>query len=384
MKDVLIIGWYGTETIGDRGILAEILRVFNIIDKKINYTIASIYPFYTERTILEDTKFYIDYCNLNVETIQNIRIIDSRSLVQLKKAIKNSDYIILGGGPLDDMMCMHMIDFAFKYAKKNRKKTMVFGSGLNVLKKNEFKRVTRSIFKHSDVTVLRDYKSLQIAKELGVEKLEDVKVSIDPACFVAKIYRDKNDIYIGSGDCYVINLREFPAIYAMNEQINNTNLDDKLYKFMQTISKKEESLVLVAMNYFAVGNDDRDILNRVNILSDNRFTVINKPLSLQETFDVFLKAKRCIGMRFHSVVFQTILNGNNYIMNYTDPQKGKIPGFLEQIKGIDFYKNRNIDLQNCDNLVFNYNDNVFHIDEELLNDYHNIYINAVERLLCIE
>lgn len=50
-------------------------------------------------------------------------------------------------------------------------------------------------------------------------------------------------------------------------------------------------------------------------------------------------------MRYHSVFFQTILNGNNFILDYTDPSTGKIIGFIRDCGGLDFYSGRMLQLQ---------------------------------------
>ena len=59
MIRVLIIGWYGTETIGDRAILAGILRSLDsYLNSDILLTIGSLYPYISERTIFEDRELY--------------------------------------------------------------------------------------------------------------------------------------------------------------------------------------------------------------------------------------------------------------------------------------------------------------------------------------
>jgi hypothetical protein len=50
-------------------------------------------------------------------------------------------------------------------------------------------------------------------------------------------------------------------------------------------------------------------------------------------------------MRFHSVLLQTIVNGSNYILDYTEIKKGKIVGFVNDIDNDGFYNNRCIHLQ---------------------------------------
>ena len=50
-------------------------------------------------------------------------------------------------------------------------------------------------------------------------------------------------------------------------------------------------------------------------------------------------------MRFHSVVFQCLLSGKNAILDYTDPEYGKISGFLKEIDPDNYYNIRYYNLQ---------------------------------------
>ncbi len=42
---ILIIGWYGTETIGDRAILAGLISFFSKVYRCFEIKIGSLYPF---------------------------------------------------------------------------------------------------------------------------------------------------------------------------------------------------------------------------------------------------------------------------------------------------------------------------------------------------
>ena len=67
-------------------------------------------------------------------------------------------------------------------------------------------------------------------------------------------------------------------------------------------------------------------------------------MNIAELYEVFTNAKACIAMRYHAVVMQTILNGNNIVLNYTNEKNGKISGFINLL-GVDFYSDRMINLQ---------------------------------------
>ena len=49
MVRLAILGWYGTETLGDRAILAGLLSLFADLGEDVEIDLGSIHPFFTER-----------------------------------------------------------------------------------------------------------------------------------------------------------------------------------------------------------------------------------------------------------------------------------------------------------------------------------------------
>lgn len=385
MKNILIIGWYGTETIGDRAILSSLLMHIKMIYPRCKITIGSIYPFHTTITLLEDKSFYAKYCGFELDEIKTFRIVDVRNRKELKNEIIKSDIIIMGGGPFDDIAPMYMIDYAFLQAKINQKKTMIYGCGCNPIKNKNIKKAIISILNHSDEIIFRDNNTVKIIKNF-YEIKEDYEISIDPAVFSAKRFRDS---FIKNGNkqerLITFNLRRFPEIYSTNKNVKSIDINRKSFEILDNILKKIDKnfyrIIGISMHYFQVGGDDRSIMEeyKKNSVLPN-IAIQIKPLSLEETMELYAQSKICIGTRFHSVVLQTILNGNNYVLNYTAPKIGKIPGFIEQIGGKEFYKNRYIELQGEDynNIVLS--EKEFHVNEEKIIYYENIFKEAMERL----
>ena len=90
----------------------------------------------------------------------------------------------------------------------------------------------------------------------------------------------------------------------------------------------------------------------------------------------------CVGMRFHSVVLQTVLNGKNYILDYTEPQKGKIYGMLDELNIVDVYASRYtslLDNPDIDNLIIECQR--YEADFSLLDDYLNSYSRLLKTIL---
>jgi hypothetical protein len=77
------------------------------------------------------------------------------------------------------------------------------------------------------------------------------------------------------------------------------------------------------------------------------------------------------------------LNGDNYIIDYTDPQKGKIIGMLKQIDAMLFYKDRYISLF-ASNPSFDFTkkkSDKFHLNNEMLTEYETLYVELISKYL---
>lgn len=375
---VVIIGWYGTETIGDRGILASLIMHLYKVKSNVEISIGSIYPFITERTLLEDTPFYK---KLTGKDELKIGIFNSRNSKELTENIKNSDLVIVGGGPLCDMISMYMVEFGVRKAKKFKKKTLIYGCGLGPLYSKEYRKCAQRIVKNSDVAIFRDQKSLEFCNNQLEIKNDKIYVSVDPAVFSTLEY--KKSVKEEVSEKIVVNMRDFPEVYSANEQSDSNNINDLVFNIVSKLDKTNLSIEFVGMNYFDAGGDDRVILNEFKYNYNQNIFVYNKPLTLEETMKVFSEAKYCVGMRFHSVVMQTILNGNNYVLDYTDPKIGKIGSFIKQIGGEIFYKNRYICLQSIGKSEnkFELYENKFKYSTDIIEKYEKIYIDVLKDLI---
>ena len=353
---ITIIGWYGTETIGDRAILGGIITVFSHIFGVIEINLGSLFPFFSERTVKEDSVFFEKMTGKKIK----IQIFDSKVPKELNRTIKNSDMIVMGGGPLMHISELHLVNYAFKQAKRHGKKTIVFGCGIGPISNKKYHKTLISILKNSDISYIRDHKSIETLKKIkGGSKLlknKQIIVSHDPAVIPCLYYQQNNDRK--QTDYTAVNLRKFPVSYSEKE----LNIDNMIIDFLNKLSKnKSQKIKLVPMHYFSAGNDDREyfyyLLNKIK--DKSKFEVQNIPLNLEQTIQIFADAEINIGMRYHSVVFQTLANGNNYILDYTEPQKGKISGFIETIDKNSFYADRYINVQQAKKIDFKFSDKNF-------------------------
>lgn len=382
---ITIIGWYGTETIGDRAILAGIFTFFKKAFGEFEVNLGSLYPFFTKRTLNEDNNFWEESCNHTFP----VKLFDSKKVQELDKAIKDSDLVVMGGGPLMHIEPLFMVEYALKKAKKLGKTTALLGCGVGPIFPKKFKKSLINIANSSDLILLRDSFSKKyledIFDEYAATLQKKIYLSLDPAVQCAKDFNRlfRKDVEL---DTIAVNLRDFPQDYSKNKK--NMDINKNLYEFVDSLASNfhQYNISLVPMHYFHIGNDDREFLNKIRFELDRKnISVQNKPLSMVETMKVYSQAKFNIGMRFHSVVFQTMVSGKNFVIDYTEPNKGKIAGFLNDIDPAGFYSDKYICLQSDEISTSKFSatmfEKTFSHEKEHVNSKLGVYANCLKMLL---
>ena len=320
---ILITGWYGTETVGDKAILGEIINYYERNHENTEFYISSFHPFITEKTIKE----------LNIDA----HIVSTEDLM-FSLASAHCDVTVMGGGPLMGIDALKVPLWSFKIAKIFNKKTVVFGCGIGPLKEEKHIKAVKEILNLSDVIKVRDDASLLLGKELtGREDIInsgdaarnyvkdlDGKVKVEKnekelACFL----REWTQEYLGENS-----QEEFQAIKEAFER--------NLATYIRNLCQKEGlKPVFYPMHTFVVGNDDRDFNRKFvkKYLSDIDCTVHRQNTSVRFTVEAMKRAKLNLCMRFHSVLFAHTLNTNFIAIDYTNG--GKIKGYLTDHKSTD-------------------------------------------------
>jgi MoaA/NifB/PqqE/SkfB family radical SAM enzyme/polysaccharide pyruvyl transferase WcaK-like protein len=324
---VLIVGWYGTETVGDKAILGGIIDQLN---EKYEYNyhlvIASIYPFITERTVKE--------LKINAQIIETYT-------ADLINYSKSSDVVIMGGGPLMDLEDLAIPLRAFQHAKKSGKKTIIYGCGLGPLTKPKYINAVKEILNLADEIKLRDNKSISMAhNQFQIKK--EIALSGDPA----KVYLQRYAQQPTSGSsilrCY---LRGWP--YEYSSELSTGDYQSKKIRFEQALANyiKQKAIEIGAseiklehMHNFVIGDDDRDfsryfIDNYFKDWTDTKITYDKYLSSVDTIVNSMQKSAHNICMRFHSVVFAHTLKTNFTAIDYTNG--GKILNYLTDNKCTD-------------------------------------------------
>lgn len=377
MVKIAIIGWYGTETIGDRAILAGILRILSGVFPSYEIELGSLAPDFSNRTILEDYEFL---CNCSCNSKLKINIFDTLNASELRKIINDCDCLMIGGGPLMDIKQMYMLEYGFGYAKKKGKKTVALGCGWGPLNNAEYKRCALNILDDSDLVIFRDSTSLSNARFNFCNESSDFYSLIDPAFISANYYKKTQQNTIRSNDLIALNFRDISSDCYGGDNIANIILFENI--ILQILSNYNEPLHLIPMHTYFIGGDDRIILNRLNQnIGSDRIVVHNMPLGLEDTMSLYYNAKFCVGMRFHSIVLQTVLNGCNYILDYSDINNGKIVSMIKDC-GMEMSDNRYLSLHNKSE-EFKFPDKIERksTDDIQIETFESKYVNLLERYL---
>lgn len=316
---IFIMGWYGTETVGDKAILAGIIDAYKKQYRdKLNVIIGSLYPFITHQTIKE--------LSINAEVV-------STSNFDFLRYSKSCDEVIMGGGPLMDLNELYVPLLAFSLAKKHNKKCTVFGCGLGPINNETYKKAIHKILKLADEIKLRDTSSQNYAlKNFNISNTEMIG---DPAKIYLQSFLDQEKPK--KKKTLSLYLRDWEYLYAkgnMSESVFTKTKEQFESALANLIKKKADELEVekIAFNHmhnFVLGGDDRDFSRRfikTYFSKDSRVSYEKKLSTVDSIVTSMQSSELNICMRFHSVLFAETLNTNFLAVDYT--MGGKIAAYI--------------------------------------------------------
>ena len=320
-KQVYIFGWYGTETTGDKAILYSIIQSVLKIAPTTKFVISSYNPKYTQNTLIE----------LNIKT--DIKIIQW-SIKKSIKYIRDSDLVIIGGGPLMEDSAMYGWLKKVIIAKLVGTPVMVYACGVGPIHTKMMESIIALIVKCADIVTVRDNRSKNILKHLGINK--NVVVTADPAVLFnnqpSHKQKDENKHIIG------ICVRTWPKNYFVNYDSTTTyeivyqNFKRSMAELIKhAINQYNAKIVLIPMHTIQ-GDDDREAAKEIVNLSGcaENVSFITDSKTPFEVLDWISQTNLFIGMRFHSIIFSAIAGNPMMAIDY-DMKIGKVWGMMDKI-----------------------------------------------------
>lgn len=313
MKEVLLIGWYGTETAGDIAILGGVVSEYLEQNPALRFTLLSLYPSYTRITLPD----------LPVRLRERIVIADYHSSAA-KHAVERCDAVAMAGGPLMDINETALIDELFAAFAERGKAALIERCGIGPLRREEPRKSVTGAARSASRIRVRDSASRTLLRELGITK--DIEVLSDPA--VRFIFESGVRVVpapTGPIRCF---FRELTYEYAQTTtpEACEAALTDTVRKLLDWFP--DAQIELGAMHYFPIGWDDRVLAHRIakNLCAPDRVRVLKEPMSPQEILHAMAEARFNLCMRFHSVLFSQEIGAAYAAIDYSGG--GKIAGFL--------------------------------------------------------
>ena len=324
-KGVLILGWYGMETTGDKAILASILQNEGLHG-------AQVYQ----------ASYDVEYSKLTLREIgfEHVQVV-SNDLSSIAGVLPDVDVVIIGGGPLMQGRAMRSWYQNLALAKQLGKRVMIYGCGVGPVRSSKDARWIYKVLRLADQIHLRDHVSAEAATRLGALK-QPLVVTADPVMNFkyprpAAMVGNPAELRIG------ISIRSLPRSYYSAEHTEKT-LEQVRQEyqdcFVQAIDhlcgRGNVHVCLIPMQMHS-GDDDRVLLRAIRdqVRAPHRIEIIenySSPAELIQHFDCF---DFFIGMRFHSIVFSYVSGTPAVGIDY-DMQKGKVTGVMQLMENADY------------------------------------------------
>lgn len=334
---VLVCGWYGTETLGDKGIIGGILQALRELLGSIDVVLVSLFPYVSEMT------------RRQMSELKGVRIVTCEQGVQLAG---QASLVVFGGGPLMAIDQTANMQAIFETAKRAGCKTLVAGCGVGPLGEDWHNEAIGNILKLADARIFRDKTSRDIAAKLGVDVHADI-VAEDPAFTWLATQRDALDRKPRNFGrlTLVLGLRDFPyADYARHlskhacseaKQRYETSVIEALCLLTSQYPELLIRPLPMCTNHY--GNDDRWFYRRLfrgnkEIAPHLDLSLLGAELAPIDYCVAFKQASVALTMRYHSVVFALGLGVPTFAIDYTLGQ-GKVHALAEAF-GIPY---RNLD-----------------------------------------
>lgn len=316
-KQVMICGWYGTETLGDKAILGGVLKATRESLGPIDLTIVSLQPAVSKLTATQ------------MPELQNAFICTVAEGIKLSTAM---DLVVFGGGPLMALDNLAEMIAIFERAAQHGVPTLMAGCGVGPLGASWHNKAVKRLLKRFSQRIYRDEKSRQLAVELGVKADTDI-VAEDPAftwleqkssSFRPRKHKQVEDLTL------IMGLRKWPYsqyayhLSAAEGELIKDRFEAALIEGLAQLLERFPGVKILPFPMCTnhLGGDDRwyyrELFRKYKNLADALdYSALSRELSPDEALNFFAEADAALTMRFHSLVFALGLGLPCVAIDYT-------------------------------------------------------------------
>ena len=308
MKNILISGYYGFNNTGDEAMIETMSTL--LAKRDCSLTVLSSNP---DRT----------------RELYNVQAYDRFKFSEIRKAIKQADLVVSGGGTLfQDITSKKSIWYylgIIKLAQFLHKKVVVAYQGMGPLDTKFYRRMVKNTLNKKSVKFvgLRDNKAIEFAKQIGIKE-EKIIFSSDMIFMMKPPASERVDKIIKDN---VLNYEEGQRLIGIStREWSDKDRTDELAKAADLIVERYNARIVFFPFHKPKDAEISKIVMHKMKHEDKACLMPNRYLP-SEILGAMGRMDVNIGVRLHSLIFSACGNVPTIGISY-DP---KIDGFLDMI-----------------------------------------------------
>jgi len=301
---IALSGYYGFDNAGDEALLSAITMSLKKLHPGLEFLVLSGNPEKTAR-------------------LHGVQAVYYMNPWQVFRGLLSSDLLISGGGSIfQDVTSGRSLVYYISVvalAKLLGKPVIFYAQGVGPINRPLSKLLMRLVANRVELITLRDQDSLELLREIGVNRPE-IRVTSDPVFALTPLEEDFEAVDIklaqlieSSKPVIGVSVRQWPALEGYQPELAHC-LDD--------LADQGCQVLFIPMAY----PDDVEESRRVASLMEKPATVLDQDLNSRQHLALISRMNFIIGMRLHSLVFAASMGVPFAGISY-DP---KVDAFLKQ------------------------------------------------------
>lgn len=338
MTNILIVGYYGLNNIGDEAILSGMITSIKKYIPDANFSVITNNP---------DTTWSLHRVNAVEHSFKKglptffKRGINNSEFINIYKAIDDCDIFILGGGALLQDLKFYYLPAMFSslsLAKLKGKITVIYGIGAGPIDTQFGQLLTRNLLNNTDLVTVRDGISKNVLENCGVD---NVIQTIDPAFGIEVLAKEdlksentRENTYVNS----VVSSTLYNWLHDSDIFCNPAKPSSDLQHrreviasiYSEIIEKYDKDIMFIP----TVNTDLEGYAETSKLISiRDKSHVMNYKNDFNYIFSLFSASDILVGMRLHSLIFSTISGVPFVPISYCS----KVKSYLELVGMDEFY-----------------------------------------------
>ena len=302
---VVMSGYYGFDNAGDDAILESIQQAIHDTSAEVSVTALSNDPERTRR-------------QYGLEAIPRFRV------WRVFSALRKGDALLSGGGSLlqDTTSTRSLLYYLsiIRCAQWLGKPVMLYANGIGPLRRPNNRRRVKKVVERATLVTLRDHSSARELREMGVER-KDIYVTADPVFHLSPADEGRCLELIRSTG--LEEGRPFVAV-SVREWRDTGDFYRQLARLCDHLHREYGLEVLFLLMQ---PERDRQATARVRALMEEPSFQLDLPCSPRELMGVLGRARLCLAMRLHTLIFAARMAVPAMGLVY-DP---KVASYLEEL-----------------------------------------------------